>query len=220
MIIFGTRGITTTPQRGEFHCPQCGDTRAYNWKRVRRFFTLYFIPVIPLDQLGEYIECPSCQGTFDTRVLEYDPSHEAIQIQALFHASIKQVMIGMLLADGVIDDSEVAMVLQIYNELTGSELPELELREEITQIQAQQIDCLELAKHLAPTLNDNGKEITMKAAYRIAAADGTVDPSEISLLMKIGQALQLSATHVKGIMSEFQQGAIAHQNPPQPPALQ
>ena len=224
MIIFGTRGVTTTPQRGEFYCPQCGDTRQYNWKRVRRFFTLYFIPVIPMDKLGEYIECPSCQGTFDTRVLEYDPSHEAIQIEALFHVAIKQVMIGMLLADGVIDDSEVAMVQQIYKELTDTELPEQELREEIAEIQTQEIDCLELATHLAPTLNDNGKEITMKAGYRIAAADGHVDPTEIDLLMKIGDALQLSATHIKGILAEFQQGpfidsAQQPQQPPEPPQL-
>lgn len=64
MIIFGTRGITTTPEKGDFHCPSCDATQKYGLKRVRRFFTLYFIPLIPLNKLGEYVECVTCKDTY------------------------------------------------------------------------------------------------------------------------------------------------------------
>jgi hypothetical protein len=49
MIIFGTRGITYTKDRGTFFCPGCSSEQPYEWKRVRRVFTLYFILVIPLN---------------------------------------------------------------------------------------------------------------------------------------------------------------------------
>ena len=49
LIIFGTRGVTYSVATGEFHCPSCAIKRGYDHKRVRRFFTLYFIPLIPLD---------------------------------------------------------------------------------------------------------------------------------------------------------------------------
>ena len=55
-IIFGTRGVTSKKDRGQFQCPQCGSGCEYVHKSVRRFFTLYFIPVIPLDHLGEIAE--------------------------------------------------------------------------------------------------------------------------------------------------------------------
>lgn len=63
MIIWGWRSVTSTASRGEFYCPQCQGYMAYAEKSVRRFFTLYFIPLIPLNSLGEYIECESCKET-------------------------------------------------------------------------------------------------------------------------------------------------------------
>ena len=51
MIIFGTRGVTWNGESGEFVCPGCGGTtQQYTRKTIRRFFTLYFIPLIPLDR--------------------------------------------------------------------------------------------------------------------------------------------------------------------------
>ena len=70
MIIFGTRGITYRKDGGRFFCPECDGEQPYDRKRVRRFFTLYFIPLIPLNLLAEYIECPRCGGTYrDPKVL-------------------------------------------------------------------------------------------------------------------------------------------------------
>jgi zinc-ribbon family len=63
MIIWGSRGITSSLAKGFFHCPRCDQQRSYDHKKVRRFFTLFFIPLIPLESLGEYVECQFCKGT-------------------------------------------------------------------------------------------------------------------------------------------------------------
>ena len=73
MIIFGTKGRDSQVGQGRFNCPQCRMQRAYEHKSVRRYFTLYFIPVIPLGSAGEYVQCESCGGTFGTEILTYDP---------------------------------------------------------------------------------------------------------------------------------------------------
>ncbi|HRX80347.1 MAG TPA: hypothetical protein P5307_14850 [Pirellulaceae bacterium] len=52
MIIWGSRGLTSVVENGQFHCPQCGTDRMFNLKQVRNFFTLYFIPLIPLNVAG------------------------------------------------------------------------------------------------------------------------------------------------------------------------
>lgn len=204
MIIFGTRGITTTPERGKFYCPRCNSNQNYNLKRVRRFFTLYFIPVIPLDKLGEYVECPRCQGTYNVEVLDYDPSSASMRLEALFFVAVKQVMIGMLLADGEIDDAEVAMLQSHYQLLTGTHITEDDLREEIAVIRAGGQSTTDLVGRLAPQLNDSGKETVIRAAYAIASADGTFDQSEQFLLAQIGKALGLTRAHLTGIMQDLQ----------------
>jgi len=69
LIIFGRRSTTRVRTHGTFACPRCGPGREYAHKEVRRWFTLYFIPVIPLGTVGEYLECGSCAGTFGLEVL-------------------------------------------------------------------------------------------------------------------------------------------------------
>ena len=70
LIIFGTRGVTYRKAKGNFSCPACQTLTSYRHRRQRRFFTLYFIPVIPLDLLNEWVECDQCRGTFKMAVLE------------------------------------------------------------------------------------------------------------------------------------------------------
>jgi len=209
-IIFGTRGVTFKKESGQFHCPSCGGGSDYVHKNVRRFFTLYFIPVIPLDSLGEYVECRACQGTYHVGILEYNPAASGVQVDALFMVAMKQVMIAMLLADGVIDDAEVKELKATFEDLAGVSVTEQDLREEIAAIQNEGSGAIELVQHLAAGLNDKGKEMVITAAYQIAAADGHVDPSEQQLLEEIGAALELSKAHFRGIMSELQTTGISN----------
>lgn len=72
MIIFGTRGITSVQQRGSFHCPACGAGAPFEKKDVRRWFTLFFIPCIPLHKAADYLECKRCGGAFKPEVLTWN----------------------------------------------------------------------------------------------------------------------------------------------------
>lgn len=73
MIIYGWTTLQKTLSSHEFHCPQCGSMVYGDLKSANRWFTLYFIPVIPLGSQGEYVECVSCKGTFRSEVLDYEP---------------------------------------------------------------------------------------------------------------------------------------------------
>lgn len=73
LIIFGTRGVRSTVKEGKFFCPQCISEQRYKHKKVTQFFTLYFIPVIPLGNKGTYVECQSCRNTYIERVLSMQP---------------------------------------------------------------------------------------------------------------------------------------------------
>ena len=47
MIIFGLAVFYFGAKaQGAFHCPNCGGDRAYKLKIGRRWFTLFFVPVI------------------------------------------------------------------------------------------------------------------------------------------------------------------------------
>jgi hypothetical protein len=71
MIIFGTSGITSVQSRGTYHCPACGPGAGYQHKSVNRFFTLFFVPLIPMGKVADFVQCERCGGTFKPEVLTW-----------------------------------------------------------------------------------------------------------------------------------------------------
>lgn len=205
MIIWGSKAVTGTIGSGNFHCPACATPRPFEQKRVRRFFTVYFIPLFPTSTLGQYVECRGCRGTFELGVLSYDPAAEIQRAEALFMTAVKQIMIHLCLADGSIDQSEVAQIQAIYEQLTGSRISESELREEIDAISKSPPTLYTLIDQLSGQLNDSGKETAIRSAYLIAAADGHVDQSEMEMIQRIAHRLGISPAHLNGIIASVSQ---------------
>lgn len=201
-IIFGTQGITYSKGSGQFHCPQCAGKRQYKIKRVRRFFTLYFIPLIPLDKVGEYVECSSCKGTFRHEVLDYDPEAQQQEFEAEFERAVKRVLALMMLADGDVHPDEIATMVNIATKVTGHPVSEAAVQQEISLAQHEAMEITEYLGNVAPFLNDEGKETIVRGAVLMAASDGEFQEEERMLLGQIGQGLQMSSAHLKGVVAE------------------
>jgi tellurite resistance protein len=197
LIIFGSRAVTTTTASGEFACPSCDAKRGYDRRRVRRFFTLYFLPIIPLETLGEYVECTTCRGTFKPAVLERKDH------PAEFEAAVKRVMVKMMLADGKILDDEIEAVQRIYEKLAKRPLARSDVDAEVTAAKADRRPLHAYLESLVGTLNDAGKEIVLKAAFFVAASDGELHEDESRLLAELAAALEMSPSHFKGVIDEL-----------------
>jgi hypothetical protein len=59
IILFGTRGRVRTVGNLTMQCPFCGVTCAEALRETRRFFTLFFIPIIPISH-NYALVCSSC----------------------------------------------------------------------------------------------------------------------------------------------------------------
>ncbi len=69
IIIFGSKVRYKTLSTGQFYCPQCKARRDYELRQARNWFSVYFIPVIPLNQIGELVTCLTCGTNFQKDVL-------------------------------------------------------------------------------------------------------------------------------------------------------
>ncbi len=76
IILFGSRGLTSEVERGEFYCPRCDRRDQYSLKASREWFTLYFIPVFPIGGLQRYVECRGCGQAFTEDVLQMEQPDE------------------------------------------------------------------------------------------------------------------------------------------------
>lgn len=96
MLIWGSKGKTKTESTGEFFCPRCRQRRTYELKKIGKYFTLYFIPIVKTQDLAEYVECRFCRTPFDPEVLQQSRQIEADQEVAdqiaRFVASAKETL--------------------------------------------------------------------------------------------------------------------------------
>ena len=73
IIILGTKVRVIELSAGKFYCPNCNSRRPYKLKRYAKYFTLFFIPLFQIKNLGEKIECQTCGMSFKPTVLEHTP---------------------------------------------------------------------------------------------------------------------------------------------------
>jgi hypothetical protein len=73
LTLFGTKDRRSVEAMGQFICPKCGVEGDYEVINLREWFTLFFIPILPIsnDEGRDYfVECRTCNSTYDPEVLE------------------------------------------------------------------------------------------------------------------------------------------------------
>ncbi len=207
MIIFGTRSADKTIGSGTFYCPRCQANFPYLHKRVRQYFSLYFIPLIPLGTLGEQIECQQCGSPYGLEVLNYDPGVGAAEFQEVLHRCVKQLMIDAMLTDGTIKEVEVQAIRRIYQQMTGKNLAAKAVKTEARQVASRRQDTARLLTQIARGLDDEGKELVVRAAVTVATADGELQDAERALLAEVGNALGMSPVHLDAAIEAARGGS-------------
>ena len=192
-LLFGIRPILRTIARGTFHCPREGVDCAYRRCSVRTWFTLFFVPLIPLKKHGELVQCESCRTRFDVAVLELPTSGE--------------------LADQLVGATRhaVAALLRRLTPLTTAQRPaalgvlrrrQADADESWIDHDLAALDDASLAPYLpglATSLTTMGKESFVADLAWIAAADGPVGSAAQDLLESIGGQLGMTPAHVRGV---------------------
>lgn len=73
-FILGMTSRHRTVESGRFTCPNEGQSRPFQHEQARRWFTLFFIPLIPLGKQSEWVRCQSCGATYGPDVLSRHPA--------------------------------------------------------------------------------------------------------------------------------------------------
>lgn len=116
-------------------------------------------------------------------------------------------MFDVCLADGEIADPEITTIATTYSEIMGQSISKeeviawiekrrnLQLQEEMVESPASDDPIARLEKCLSearPRLEDNGREVILESAFRVACSDGTIEERERLLLQTIARALDIN----------------------------
>ncbi|MDL4775169.1 zinc-ribbon domain-containing protein [Actinomadura xylanilytica] len=202
MIIFGWRVVFFTLSRGVFHCPECGGDREYRRRYGRNFFSLFFIPVIPLNKSGgEFVQCDTCKGRWNTAVLEIPTTAELAQMPAmLLRMAVSQVLRSGDPAHQGARRRAVTVVRQAGDAGYDEAALDGDMGRSFDQVRAEMARA---SSALAP----EARESILRAAAEIALADGTLSVSEEETLAAVGTDLELTRVQVTGVVSLARQSS-------------
>lgn len=125
------------------------------------------------------------------------------EIAAAYQGAMMLAMLRVMMADGRVDDDEVEVVTSVFKELTGAELTADAVRAEATTIASASTDLVTTLRDLSPHLETDQRETVVRSAIMVAMADGEVGPGEERLIGEIASALDVSESHLRGILSRL-----------------
>jgi len=125
MIIFGTRARYKTVDTGQFHCPHCQKEREYHHKQGKNYFSLYFIPVLPIGDANEFVECQTCKRTYSTEAINFKPSKPQNEAARLLNDVKRKLELGLsveyVIADLTSDGLEREIAENMITMVIGDE---------------------------------------------------------------------------------------------------
>lgn len=194
MLIWGWRTRFKTLSDGVFYSPAAGQDAPYRLVEARKWFTFFFIPMIPLSVIGTYVECQLTKATYDPAILD-SPTTADFRIQLA--AAIRESVAAVVLADGTVTPHE----RQLAMEVVRGYVPEYDAAMlEVDLVSAANAPLAARLAFLANALNEHGKEQVLTATATVMTADGVIDDRDRAAVESIGTSLGMSPAHVRGVI--------------------
>ena len=209
LIIFGFRVLYRTIGQGTFHCQRCGGDREYARRAGRRWFTLFFIPVVPLGRAGEHVRCAVCGTRYHMEVLSLPT---VVQMQAALPAGMRAAAIAMLRTGG---GSSVPARRRAIDAIKGSGLADYDDAALDADLSAPALPG-QPGRELAGPLNRLTVQLAVPArewflaeAVRIGLADGMLSDDERHVAREIAAQLGMTPAQARGVIAMTEEGASA-----------
>ena len=194
MTVFGTKVLTRSIGTGPFLCQHCGVERTYSTMQVRRVFTLFSVPLIPVRAVAEYVECDVCRSTWrddDARSQEGGDPVVVTAAEAEFRQVIKRVMVMMIMVDGEATEAEVALVRELYQRVDAAGVTVEAIAAEAREARRDPMSIDDYLSRVGDFLNQPGKQLVLKAALLVASADHAFREKEAAFLDRIAAGLHM-----------------------------
>lgn len=198
MIVIGTLGIPFTRDKGTFYCPRCRAEVPYRGRHVRRFLTLYFIPLIPLDKMEEYIECLQCKNRFPRETLSYN-REQAIRT---FHGYVRRALALLAAADAEITPQEIIAFQDLVRRLTGGAPSLDEANGELLAAKSARQTPSWYLRTIGAWLTTEEKKTLVQYAFLMATSGGQISEARSTTLAQFPAALGLTEDEFKQFIAE------------------
>lgn len=192
LFLLGEKAVRYATHEGTFNCPICNSSQDALHVVEKNYFTVFFIRILPLEILSDYIECAHCQHSFD-------PQNTA---KPAYISGLELVLSYLMLGYGVNESKEIAT--DIFKAMTEREYDEKIFRDNIADLNNGK-DLFKALKGLAFQLNTMGTIRVVEAAFLMSRALSDLGYEDRLRVNLIGNALGISLEFINEIIDRIQQ---------------
>jgi hypothetical protein len=203
MLILGTTRLTFTKSKGSFRCPKCTKELPYRHRSVRNFLTVYFIPIIPLNQEGEYVECDQCRGRFEPSTVNMTAEEfEARQKQAA-NELIRRGLVTMLVLDDTVTDEDLEVIQDFVRDYMNRDIDARHILAEAARVQQMGVAPIDYIASISAELDEADRDTFVRYAFLLATANGELNDAHQQLLVELPKALGVDETRYRNIIADL-----------------
>jgi hypothetical protein len=206
LLIFGLRVFYRAVGQGVFHCQRCGGDREYRHRAGRRWFTLFFIPVIPLNRVGDHVQCTICGTRYRMDVLSLPTT---AQMQEALPAGMRVAAIAMLRAGGGSSGSARRRAIDAIKGAGVADYDDAALDADLSAATMPGQNLAEPLNRLAIQLAIPAREWFLAEVVRIGLADGMLSDDERHTAREVAAQLGMTPAQARGVISMTEEGASA-----------
>lgn len=200
-MIVGTMEWPSTKLRGVFTCPNCGSAQDFRLRVSRPFLTFYFIPVIPIGGLNEYVQCTGCKQAFETSVLASTmmpgEAPQANPATVPFEYDLLAVIALSMVEDGQVTENEIRVARRLFENITQENLSRDQLGNACSEVRVSRMTLLSYLTTAAKRRDHQEKLLMVQAIFGVAGADGQISAGRLNALVECHKVLEID-------QSEFQ----------------
>ncbi|MFK7736919.1 MAG: zinc-ribbon domain-containing protein [Pirellulaceae bacterium] len=217
MLLIGTMNWASTRARGVFNCPECGGSQQYRHRTSRPFLTLYFIPILPIGGIQEYVECTECRSSFEPVILdakyssplerdsESGGAEESTMEVASFESDMRTAIALMMVEDGHVTESEIVVARRVYENIVERNISREELGHACSEVRLQQLNSVSFLATAAARRNLSERIQLVQATFAVASVEGELSPGRLNSLKRMKSILKLDEAEFQEAIEEATQ---------------
>jgi len=189
-IIFGTRGIKHTVNDSPVlsnSCPNCNDGNLVH-KLYRRWFTLFFIPVIPLDVVDRFYQCDRCKSAYNESIKtvlqqskqEIDENQK--RAKQIFAKALVASMTHMSIIDGDFAKEEEREIMDVIKGFAEMKEELMAIHENVKVNANKDNQVFNYLSEARNALSSEALINVLAQAAVVLLADGSIEKEEETLM--------------------------------------
>ncbi len=182
----------TTKMKGQFDCPECGQTTDFRLRESRPFLTFYLVPVVPIGSLTVFVQCSQCKEAYEPSVLSVrnysaglQPSQEQTFEQDLLTA------IALCLGEAQITEAQIWAAQRVYRNIASKNLSRNQLGAACSQTRTARLSTPSFFVTASERRDHDELLQIAQAMFAVASVEGRIAGSRLQSLLKLPQLLAI-----------------------------